>query len=224
MRAALRRRATRSSARWRQGDKRREGDREEQSTEWSVQYSGDVERLVDISVDRLRWSDFAAPLAAFDPGPARRIATEALPGGLAALNAESRQALADAIDRRLLAAYGPWVTGWTWASSEPGGGGPVRGWCCAPHSLLPKGPGEPAATVERVVGAVTEWREFLVGRPVRAGRRRVRCMLWRNGSRYAGSASMASWRATGATPLPSTDTARSSRPPSTRETRSAPRA
>jgi hypothetical protein len=115
-----------------------------------------------ISVHHLRWSDFAAPLAAFDPEPARRIATALLHHPPARLNDEKRRALGDAIDRRLLAAYGPWVAGWTWAASEPGGGGPVRGWCCAPHSLLSKRPGEPAASVERVVGAVAEWRAFLV--------------------------------------------------------------
>ena len=46
---------------------------------------------------------------------------------------------------------------WTWTASEPGGGGPVRGWCCGMRSLDV----DNAIARERVVAAVMEWRNIL---------------------------------------------------------------
>lgn len=94
----------------------------------------------------------------FDPAPARRIAEAKIRGA----HGGDREALEASIDRALAAAYGAWAAGWTWAASEPGGGGPVRGWCCARDSLLRADDAGPEASIERVVSAVAEWRLYLV--------------------------------------------------------------
>ncbi len=68
-----------------------------------------------------------------------------------------RRRAEDAIDRALIAEFGWWMAGWRWTASEPGCGGPVSGYCCAPHSL---GPGADEA-VAGVVAAARSWREQL---------------------------------------------------------------
>lgn len=109
----------------------------------------------------LAWSDVDPAGIDFDPEPARRIALELVARELASGKAD-RDALGEAIDQRLLAEYGAWVAGWQWSATEPGCGGPVRGWCCSSHSLLRRGESEPEASADRVVSAVTEWRDYLV--------------------------------------------------------------
>lgn len=87
-----------------------------------------------------------------------------------------REALVCALHRELLIAFGPWVAGWTWSASEPGGGGPVHGWCCADHSLFPVAE-DPAggpradladrdddpvtASTARVIAALEDWQRCL---------------------------------------------------------------
>jgi hypothetical protein len=61
-----------------------------------------------------------------------------------------------AITDALVATYGAWARGWSYASSEPGGGGPVHAWCCAAHSWA-----GPAETARKVKEALTEWRVWL---------------------------------------------------------------
>ncbi|MDN3020549.1 hypothetical protein [Streptomyces sp. S.PB5] len=64
---------------------------------------------------------------------------------------------ARAMTADLIARYGPWSTGWRWAHDEGDlGGGPVGLWCCTLHSI-----GTPEETLERVAGALCEWREWL---------------------------------------------------------------
>ncbi|NVB84361.1 MAG: Fic family protein [Kofleriaceae bacterium] len=72
-----------------------------------------------------------------------------------------RDVLEAQLDAALLESFGLWVSGWNWATSEPGGGGPVRAWCCASHSILAEGETSAAATIDRVVAAVTEWHAFI---------------------------------------------------------------
>lgn len=119
-------------------------------------------------IDFLSWRDVDPKRFPFDPAPAAAIAERHVlhaTGGDRGRNAPARGAkrgpVAEAIDRELVAAYGPWAAGWNWAASEPGGGGPVRGWCCADDSVLAKGDAGAQATVDRVVGALTELRGFL---------------------------------------------------------------
>ncbi len=110
----------------------------------------------------LRWSDVDPAGRAFDPAPARAAVAERIGG--AARRPASRhgdRALEESVDRAVVAAYGAWAAGWCWATSEPGGGGPVRGWCCARDSLLVGDDEEAAATINRVVAALVEWRAFL---------------------------------------------------------------
>jgi hypothetical protein len=127
----------------------------------------------------LRWTDVDPTARSCDAAPARAIA-ERFVDELSELLAESpakppvdapdvRERAEDDLDSALIAAYGAWIAGWRWASSEPGGGGPVRAWCCAPHSLLPEVELDSGATereapdlsVLRVVAAVRDWRAFL---------------------------------------------------------------
>ena len=116
----------------------------------------------------LHWRDIDPTTHPFDPAPARQIAerhvqrlAETLPENRERIREDPRQTQCENdISLELATHYGPWILGWTWSSSEPGGGGPVNAWCCPRDSLLPKK--EPMqATIERVVQAVAEWRQFL---------------------------------------------------------------
>ncbi len=89
---------------------------------------------------------------------------------------EFRETLVESLHRELLIAFGPWVAGWTWSASEPGGGGPVHGWCCAEHGLFPVAE-DPAggpradladrdddpvtASTARVIAALEDWQRCL---------------------------------------------------------------
>ena len=108
-------------------------------------------RVVLMLVYSLGWSELDPAGRSFDPAVARAVASARILAADAGRGKHGREALAEAIDRDLLAAYGPWVAGWQWAASEPGGGGPVRGWCCATHSMLPAREADPKTSVERVV-------------------------------------------------------------------------
>ena len=55
----------------------------------------------------------------------------------------------------LLREYGFWAAGWRWAASEPGCGGPVRAWCCGPHSL------PTARSEDRIAAALADWNSWL---------------------------------------------------------------
>lgn len=59
-------------------------------------------------------------------------------------------------------AFGPWVNGWRWARDEGSiGGGPIGAWCCASHSVQPRGERDPTPTARRAARAVVEWRRWL---------------------------------------------------------------
>lgn len=104
----------------------------------------------------LRWQDVDPVRHDFDSSRVRAAIEQALDERERSKRSERDpgQATEDAVDRALLAALGPWVAGWRWAASEPGGGGPVRAYCCARDSL--KGTrAEQAGTIAR---AVADWR------------------------------------------------------------------
>jgi hypothetical protein len=116
----------------------------------------------------LSWSDVDPSERPFDPAVARTIAERhvlAAVGGDASRNAPigtyKRDAVEAAIDRDLVSAYGPWAAGWNWAASEPGGGGPVRAWCCDRDSVFRKGDPNAQATIDRVIAAISDLRAFL---------------------------------------------------------------
>ncbi|MCE9580671.1 MAG: Fic family protein [Deltaproteobacteria bacterium] len=111
-------------------------------------------------VHELPWSVVDPTGRSFDPTPARQIAT-ALITPATGTRAIDRRALEAAIDHALAAAYGAWVSGWTWSPTEPGNGGPVRGWCCADHSLRRDRRGAVEASIEAVVAALTDWWRIL---------------------------------------------------------------
>ena len=102
------------------------------------------------------WSDLEyASTQPLDLDQVRAIARRRLSVG-----ASSPRDLETAVGLDLMHAFGSWIGGWSWACSEPGGGGPVRAWCCPEHSLTRGEPTiEPA--VERIAAAVAEWHAFL---------------------------------------------------------------
>jgi prophage maintenance system killer protein len=127
-----------------------------------------MDAAMPTTVHFLRWSDVDPEGRPFDPAPAREIAAERILGALEGDPARrslapgrNRESLEESIDRALIAAYGAWAAGWCWATSEPGGGGPVHGWCCADHSLLNEDDRSATASIDRVVAALAEWRAFL---------------------------------------------------------------
>ncbi len=113
----------------------------------------------------LHWADVDPSAHPFDPALARTLAANIVDDALvayasrggrtvtpaaddaAALTDEERDAVERAVERALVGGYGAWVCGWCWSANEPGGGGMVRGWCCARDSVLPllewEGPGSP---------------------------------------------------------------------------------
>lgn len=109
-----------------------------------------------VIVQFLRWSDLDPTNRSFDAGPARTVAEECVLGGV-----RDPSLVEASLDRALLAEYGAWAAGWRWATSEPGGGGPVRGWCCPRDSILRSDDPGPTTTADRAVGALREWHGFL---------------------------------------------------------------
>ena len=107
----------------------------------------------------LRWSDVDPKAHVWDVRAARATAVRAL----APHDLEHDREIGDrdeaehAVDRALMAEHGAWMAGWRWAASEPGGGGPVRAYCCADHSLC----GSTEAVADVVAEAVADWRARL---------------------------------------------------------------
>jgi hypothetical protein len=111
----------------------------------------------------LRWCDVDPSARGFDPRAAREIAARVLAGRAPAPTYHPGQPndarldeLEREIDAALIAEYGFWAAGWRWASSEPGGGGPVHAYCCAQHSLR-----EGHGATDIVVTALCDWRQWL---------------------------------------------------------------
>ncbi|MEU6058645.1 Fic family protein [Streptomyces sp. NPDC047097] len=66
---------------------------------------------------------------------------------------------ADAMSHALVERYGRWAAGWRWALDEGDfDGGPVGAWCCPRDSIT-----TPEETLDQVVAALCEWREWLEG-------------------------------------------------------------
>ncbi|WP_372346091.1 Fic family protein [Streptomyces sp. KL116D] len=66
---------------------------------------------------------------------------------------------ADAMTYALIERYGRWAAGWRWAHDEGDfDGGPVGSWCCPRDSIT-----TPEETLDRVVAALCEWRDWLEG-------------------------------------------------------------
>lgn len=120
-----------------------------------------------LGVRFLQWGDVDPALHAFDSALVREVALDIIGNVVGGKLERNRPggAKKDRIERELntgfVEAYGAWILGWTWAASEPGGGGPIRSWCCAEDSIFAHGDAGAMPTIERVVAAVTEWRTFL---------------------------------------------------------------
>ena len=108
-------------------------------------------------VTELRWLDLDPMTHAFEPRAAEAavraiVARVELDGG-------ARQRAEAEIDRVLVATHGAWAAGWRWS---PSSSGPVGGWCCSSHSVVPDRNPDREATVQRVLDALASWRRLLV--------------------------------------------------------------
>jgi hypothetical protein len=65
------------------------------------------------------------------------------------------------ISRTFCDHFGPWGTGWSWGVGEGGGGGPVRGWCCPPHSAWLASDTGPEQTALRAAAGLLSWRDWI---------------------------------------------------------------
>ncbi len=117
-------------------------------------------------LSRLAWADVAPSSTSLDLARAERVVSEV--ARMAAGGDLTRRtfapgwnphALHAAIDQALIEAIGPWATGFSCSCND---GGIVRAYCCASHSVLPKGDADARGTVARVLAALTEWHTFLV--------------------------------------------------------------
>ncbi len=125
----------------------------------------------------LRWADVdPTQRASIDPSAIAAVVRPLVAAAATARGPRFRNALVEQIDRELLIAFGSWIAGWSWSSGEPGGGGPVHGWCCAEHSVFPAA-ADPAggarddladadddpiaASTARVVRSVEDWQRCL---------------------------------------------------------------
>ncbi|MFE5818893.1 Fic family protein [Streptomyces sp. NPDC056479] len=127
--------------------------------------------IVDLAPRFLTWDDVdparhpfdhgSAPSVVGSLGPARTVPSRPdAPHGDPAVHAwswDKGQPWADAMSHALAEHYGRWTLGWRWAHDEGDfDGGPVGNWCCPTHSIT-----TPEETLERVVAALCEWREWL---------------------------------------------------------------
>jgi hypothetical protein len=104
---------------------------------------------VSFLVLSLRWVDVDPATHAMDVDRVRRAVELGLGADLSRRAGRQRM---DAVDRALLAEFGPWIAGWQWTCSD---GGPVTG---GAGDRLRRGV---AADVAAVVAAVASWRERL---------------------------------------------------------------
>ena len=101
----------------------------------------------------LPWSVMAARRD-WDPQAALDLASACI----AAESPKESWALADALDRALVARFGAWAAGWRWSVHD---GGPIRAYCCAKHSLHRGGDEARRTSALAVRDALLEWRQFL---------------------------------------------------------------
>jgi hypothetical protein len=110
-------------------------------------------------VSELGWFDVDPRTHAFEEAEARAVVSAAL----------HRDRSEEAVTRALRERFGAWASGWRWASGEGSiGGGPVRAWCCPPHSI---GRRTPEETIRLASDAIVEWRAW-IDAYAKAGRER----------------------------------------------------
>ncbi|MEU6260273.1 Fic family protein [Streptomyces sp. NPDC047043] len=127
--------------------------------------------IVELSPSYLNWDDVdparhpfdsaSAPRVVRSLGPARRVPSRPeVPFADRAMSAwswDTGRPWADAMSYALAEHYGHWTAGWRWAHDEGDfDGGPVGNWCCPRDSIT-----TPEETLDRVVAALCEWREWV---------------------------------------------------------------
>jgi hypothetical protein len=107
----------------------------------------------------LPWSYLEEIPSSFDLGTARIIVAKCLDRLPRLQQQDSCELMAEyrlenEIDCALQSAFGPWIAGWCWGK-EPSGG-PIEVWFASGLRTDPT-----SRSVERVISAILEWREFL---------------------------------------------------------------
>lgn len=117
----------------------------------------------------LRWADVDPATHPLDASAVRALVRPLVLRALTSPKAPwrfcagfTREALEAVLVQALIAEFGAWAGAFTWAASEPGGGGPVRTYCCARDSLFLTSDPSVEATVDRVVASVADLHAFFV--------------------------------------------------------------
>lgn len=117
----------------------------------------------------LRWADVEPATHPLDASAVRAVVRPLVLGALTSPKKPwpfragfTRETLEAALVQALTSEVGAWAGAFTWAASEPGGGGPVRTYCCARDSLLLTSDPSVEATVDRVVASVSDLHAFFV--------------------------------------------------------------
>lgn len=96
----------------------------------------------------LWWSDVDPSTHTVDLAAVRTVVEDTL--RLATAAGADAHARANAVDRALLVAFGPWLAGWRWTQRD---GGPVVSYCCESHSLR----GDVAGDANAILAGVEDW-------------------------------------------------------------------
>ncbi|MGW5104828.1 Fic family protein [Streptomyces sp. NPDC004100] len=127
--------------------------------------------IFDLSPCHLTWADVDPARHPFDAGAAERTVRSLGLARRVPIRPDVRFAdpamsdwtwekgapWADAMSHALAERYGRWTVGWRWGHDEGDfDGGPVGSWCCPRDSIT-----TPEETLDRVVAALCEWREWL---------------------------------------------------------------
>ncbi|MEW2134217.1 Fic family protein [Streptomyces sp. NPDC005435] len=127
--------------------------------------------IADLAPGDLSWADVDPARHPFDSASAARVVRSLGPVGrvpnrpdvpsgsleMSTWSWDEGRPWADAVSHALVGRYGSWTVGWRWAHDEGDfDGGPVGNWCCPRDSIT-----TPEQTLDRVVAALCEWREWL---------------------------------------------------------------
>ncbi|MFT3700474.1 MAG: Fic family protein [Kofleriaceae bacterium] len=110
----------------------------------------------------MTWAELDPSTHPFDKDEAEVVIVQAVAGFKDQFgDASVRGSVANLLQRSIVTHAGEWAAGWTWAATEPGGGGPVNGWCCESDSVFREDDPDWRTTATRALNALIDWREYL---------------------------------------------------------------